>query len=388
MTRKITGVPFYRQSFDRAELVELTDTIRSGWITTGKKTHQLERLIANYVGVKEAAAVNSCTAAMHLLLVASQIGSGDEVITTPYTFAATSEAILYTGATPVYCDIDYDTLNMTAAAAAEKVTRRTKVFLPVHIAGLPVHLDQFVKLARAAGARLYDDAAHALGAEYRNKRVGSWGDGSAFSFYATKNLTTAEGGMVTTRHKRLADKIRLLSLHGMSKGAWKRYARGGSWRYDLLDLGYKYNMPDLAASLGLAQFSKFEIFQKRRRRAAERYLGNLADIPEIKMPLVESCSVHAWHLFILRLRLNRLKINRDHFIEELTRQGIGTSVHFIPLFMQSYYRRRLDLDRKAFPNAYKAFREVITLPLYPDLRDGEIDYVCDVIGKLCKTYRR
>jgi dTDP-4-amino-4,6-dideoxygalactose transaminase len=233
-----------------------------------------------------------------------------------------------------------------------------------------------------------DDAAHALGATYKGKKIGSIGDGSAFSFYATKNLTTGEGGMVTTNSASLAKKIGHLSLHAMSKGAWKRYAKGGSWRYDLLDLGYKYNMSDLAASLGLAQFAKFEMLQRFRRRSANRYIKNLSNIDEVKLPMQRADSEHAWHIFMIRLKLNMLRINRDQFIAELTRHNIGTAVHFIPLFLHSYYRGKWGLDKKNFPNAHKAFREVITLPLFPDLKMAELDYVCDVIARTCANFRR
>jgi dTDP-4-amino-4,6-dideoxygalactose transaminase len=385
---KVTQVPFYRHSFGRDEIREIADTVKSGWVTTGKKAHLLEQNIAQYLGVKHTIAVNSCTAAMHLLLRAEGIGPGDEIITTPYTFVATTEAVLYTGATPVYCDIDYRTLNIDPDTAAGKLTAKTKAFLPVHIAGLPVHMDGFKRLARDNKIRLFDDAAHAFGADYKGKKIGSIGDGSAFSFYAVKNLTTGEGGMVATSHKRLAEKIKLLSLHAMSKSAWGRYSKGGQWRYDVLDLGYKYNLSDLAASLGLAQFGKFERMQQLRRRAADRYMKNLAHVKEIMLPAVEGCSTHAWHLFMIRLRLNRLKIDRDRFIHELNRRHIGTSVHFIPLFMQTHYRRHLKLDRRDFPNAYRAFREVITLPFFPDLKPQEIDYVCGVIEKICAAHAR
>lgn len=384
----IKSVPFYRQSFDKSEIAEVTDTIKSGWVTTGKKTHKLEELISGYVGAKYGAAVNSCTAGMHLLLKASGIGPGDEVVTTPYTFAATSEAILYTGAKPVFCDISYDTLNIESDEASKKISTKTRALLPVHIAGLPVNMKDFISLAKSKKIKIFDDAAHAIGAEYNGKKIGSIGDGSAFSFYATKNLTTGEGGMVTTRHKRLAEKIKLLSLHAMSKGAWKRYTKGGSWRYDLLDLGYKYNMSDLAASLGLAQFKKFKSFQSKRKKAVGRYMSNLSELDSVRMPMIDNISVHAWHLFLLRLRLNKLTINRDRFIFELNQNGIGTSVHFIPLFLQTFYRRHLGLDKKDFPNAYKAYKEVITLPLFPDIKPGEIDYVCDAIIKIIKKYRR
>ncbi len=385
---KITQVPFYRQSFGREETREIVDTVKSGWVTTGKKARQLEQNIAGYLGANHTVAVNSCTAAMHLLLRASGIGPGDEVITTPYTFVATTEAILYTGATPAYCDIDYHTLNIEAETAANKVTKKTRALLPVHIAGLPVHMDGFLRLARDNKIKLFDDAAHALGAEYKGRKIGSIGDGSAFSFYATKNLTTGEGGMAATRHKRLAEKIKLLSLHAMSKSAWGRYSKGGQWRYDVLDLGYKYNMSDLAASLGLAQFGKFEKLQALRGRAAARYMKNLSEVKEIMLPTVEDCSTHAWHLFMIRLRLDRLNINRDRFIHELNRHNIGTSVHFIPLFLQSHYRRHLKLDKHDFPNAYRAYREVVTLPFFPDLKPPEIDYVCGVIKKICAAHAR
>lgn len=384
----VKEVPFYRQSFGRSELAELADTVKSGWITTGRKTRLLESQLAEYLGADCAVAVNSCTAAMHLMLQAAGIGPGDEVVTTPYTFAATSEAILYTGATPVYGDVDYDSLNLAAETAASKITRRTKALLPVHVAGLPVHMDDYRTLARRNKLWLFDDAAHALGAEYKGRKIGSLGDASAFSFYATKNLTTAEGGLVTTPHKKLADKIRLLSLHAMSKGAWNRYAKGGSWRYDLLDLGYKYNLSDLHASLGLAQFAKFDLLQRKRHRIAARYLKNLSSIEAVKPPLVEKDSVHGWHIFVIRLRPKQLKLDRDRFIVELNRAGIGTSVHFIPLFRQSYYRRRFKLNPKDFPNADRAFHEAITLPFYPALKTAEIDYVCEVVADLCRKHRR
>lgn len=385
---KVTQVPFYRQSFGRDEIREIVDTVRSGWVTTGKKARLLEQNIAGYVNARHTMAVNSCTAAMHLLLLASGIGPGDEIVTTPYTFVATTEAILYTGATPVYCDIDYRTLNIDAETAADRITKKTRALLPVHIAGLPVHMDGFLRLSRDNKIKLFDDAAHALGAEYKGRKIGNIGDGSAFSFYATKNLTTGEGGMVATRHKRLAEKIKLLSLHAMSKSAWGRYSKGGQWRYDVLDLGYKYNMSDLAASLGLAQFGKFEKLQALRRRAAARYMKNLADVKEIMLPEVEDCSTHAWHLFMIRLRLDRLAIDRDRFIHELNRHNIGTSVHFIPLFLQSHYRRHLKLDKRDFPNAYRAYREVITLPFFPGLKPQEIDYVCGVVRKICAAHAR
>jgi len=385
---KVTQVPFYRQSFGREEINEIVETVKSGWVTTGRKTHLLEQRLAGYLNAKHTVAVNSCTAAMHLMLRAAGIGPGDEVITTPYTFVATTEAILYTGATPVYCDIDYRTLNMDAEAAAGKITRKTKALLPVHIAGLPVHMDEFLRLARNNKIKLFDDAAHALGAEYKGRKIGSIGDGSAFSFYATKNLTTGEGGMVATRHKRLAEKIKLLSLHAMSKSAWGRYNKGGQWHYDVLDLGYKCNMSDLAASLGLAQFGKFEKLQTLRQRAAARYMKNLANVKEVMLPAVEEQSTHAWHLFLIRLRLDRLKIDRNRFIQELNRHNIGTSVHFIPLFLQSHYRRYLKMNKRDFPNADRAYREVITLPFFPDLKPQEIDYVCGVIEKICAAHVR
>ncbi len=382
----VTDVPFYRQSFSKAEIAEVTDTIKSGWLTTGKKTHELEARLAAYIGAKQAVAVNSCTAAMHLLLVAAGIGPGDEIVTTPYTFASTSEVILYTGARPVYCDINYDTLNLDSETVAAKIGRKTKAIMPVHIAGLPLDMTSFVKLGRDSKVRLFDDAAHAIGAKSNGKMIGSIGDGSAFSFYAVKNLTTGEGGLVTTRHKRLADKIRLIRLHGMSKGAWNRYGKGGSWRYDLVDLGYKYNLTDLHASIGLRQLDKFASFQEKRRKAVERYLINLKDIAALKLPATDPD--HAWHLFILRLRLNQLKITRDRFIEELNRRNIGTSVHFIPLFMQSFYRRHLNLRAADYPNATRAFKEVITLPLFPSITRAEIDYVCEAVADICKKHKR
>jgi len=385
---KVNAVPFFRHSFTQRDLKEVSDTIKSGWLTTGKKTIRFEQNIAEYTGAPYTVALSSCTAALHLLLRAVGIGPGDEVITTPYTFASTSEAILYNGARPVYCDVNYDTLNIDPEEAAKKITIKTKALLPVHIAGLPLDMSGFLKLARDHKIKLFDDAAHALGAEFKGCKIGSLGDGSTFSFYAIKNLSTGEGGMVATRHKKLADKVRLLSLHAMSKGAWNRYDKGGSWRYDLLDLGFKYNMSDLHASLGLSQFERFEKFQEKRRRAAERYLKNLSHLDAIKLPAQCENGRHAWHIFIIRPRPRMLNITRDEFIVKLGENRIGTSVHFIPLFLQKYYRNALKLSSRDYPRAARAFREVITIPLYPSIKPAEIDYVCEVIEKICRRHKR
>ncbi len=375
-------LPFAFPDIRDEEIEEVIDTLRSGWITTGKKTKRFEEEFREYIGCEHAIALSSCTAALHLALVAADIGKGDEVITTPFTFAATGEVINYVGATPVFVDIEEDTYNVDPNKIEDAITPQTKAIIPVHYAGQPCDMDRILKIAKKYDLIIIEDAAHALGAKYKGKKVGTIGDISAFSFYATKNLTTAEGGMVTTNNSEYAERIRILSLHGMSRDAWRRYEDKASWYYEILDVGYKYNMTDIQASLGIHQLAKFERFQEIRRRYAELYTDELKDVEGVTTPHVRFDVQHAWHLYTILIDEKVLGINRARFIEKLNRENIGTSVHFIPLHLHPYYQRTYGYKRGDFPNAEYVYDRIISLPLYPSMSKDDVGDVINAIKKI------
>jgi perosamine synthetase len=338
------------------------------------------------VGARHGVAVNSCTAALHLALAALGIGPGDEVVTSPYTFAATGEAILYLGARPVLADIDARTLNLDPEAAERAITRRTRALVPVHIAGLPCDLKALRTVARRIP--IVEDAAHAIGASIGRRPIGALSEMTCFSFYATKNLTTGEGGMVTLDDRRLADRLRRLSLHGLTRDAWKRYTRAGTWRYDVVELGFKYNMTDVAAAIGLAQLSRFDAMQRRRLRIVERYDRRLAGEEAFELPATVRGMTHAWHLYILRLAPGVLRIGRDELIEILRDRGIGTSVHFQPLHLHSYYRGTFGYRPGDYPITERESARALSLPLYPGLPDGDVDRITDTLLEIARRHRR
>ena len=381
-------IPFCVPWTDQLEIEQVSEAIRSGWLTTGPKVALFEARIREFVNARHAVAVNSCTAALHLSLAAAGVGPGDEVITSPYTFASTGETILYLGARPVFADVQPDTLNIDPDAVRRALRARTKAIVPVHIAGHPCDMEPLRQAARKKRIPIIEDAAHALGTTYQGRPVGSLSELTCFSFYATKNLTTGEGGMVTTNDARLADRVRRLSLHGLTRDAWKRYARGGSWRYDIVELGYKYNMTDVAAGLGLAQFQKFGAMQARRREIAQRYTRLLEGCDAFDLPRESDASTHAWHLYILRLRPRVLTIGRDAVIEKLRSAGIGTSVHFLPLHLFSFYRKTFGYRKGSFPHAEKESARAISLPLYPGLSTEAQDRVVDALLSLAASHRR
>ena len=388
MARRSGHVPFCLPFTDGSELEQVTDAVRSGWLTTGPKVARFEERIRDMVRARHSVALNSCTAALHLSLAAAGVGRGHEVITSPYTFAATGEAILYLGARPVLVDIDPLTLNIDPEAAAAAVTRRSRAIVPVHIAGLPCDMKAILGLARRRRLRVIDDAAHALGASVKGRPIGAISDLTCFSFYATKNLTTGEGGMVTTDDKELAARVRRLSLHGLSRDAWKRYTRGGSWRYDVVELGFKYNMTDVAAALGLAQVRKFPSMQARRRMLARRYTSLLGGCDAFDRPMEPRGVVHAWHLYVLRLRPGVLSVGRDRLIDLLKAKGIGTSVHFLPLHLHSLYRKMFSYRRGDFPHTERESARAISLPLYPGLSLEAQDRVVGTLLDLARRHRR
>lgn len=380
-------LPSFRHSIGQEEIDEVVDTLKSDWITTGPKTFKFEEMFAKKVGSKYAVAVNSCTAALHLALAALGIGKGDEVITTPFTFASTAEVVTDQNATPIFADVDKSTYNIDPAKIEEKITEKTKALIPVHYAGQACEMDKILDIAKENDLFVIEDAAHALGSEYKDKAVGSIGDITCFSFYATKNITTAEGGMITTDNKELADKARILSLHGISKDAWKRYSSEGSWYYEILYSGYKYNMSDVQASIGIHQLKKLDQMQRRREKIAKFYNNSFKNIPQIITPLVKDYTKPAWHLYSVQIDTDSLKINRNEFIEALKAENIGTSVHFIPLHLHPYYKERYGFKRGDFPVAESIYDHEISLPLYPKMTDEDAKDVVSAVKKIINYYK-
>jgi dTDP-4-amino-4,6-dideoxygalactose transaminase len=371
--------------FDEREAAAVASVLQSGWITTGERSQEFERRFAEYVGASHAVALNSCTAALHIALAAEGIGAGDEVITTPYTFVATVETICYGGATPVLVDVDPVTRNIDPALIEAKITPRTRAIVPVHVAGLPCEMDPILDIARRHGLAVIEDAAHSLPASYRGRKIGVLSRATAFSFYATKNLTTAEGGMLTTEDPELARRYRRMSLHGITSDGWKRYRLGGKWFYEVVDLGYKYNLTDVASSIGLVQLEKLDGFDRRRQELATFYRKRLAEFPGIGVPPSPEHVHHAWHLFIVDLDAEVAGVDREQLIERLTQQGVGTSVHFIPVHLHPFYAKHLGHQRGDFPAAERAFERAISLPLYPAMTDDDAEYVVNAVGRALRS---
>ena len=375
-------IPFARPWIGDDEIEAVSEVLTSKWISTGPKTAEFERRFAEYIGVKHALAVSSCTAALHLSLVAAGIDEGDEVITTPYTFTATSEAIGYTGAKPVFVDIDSTTLNIDVSKISENLTPRTKAILPVHIAGTPCDMDALLEICKARNLVLIDDAAHAIPTDYKGHRIGSIGDLSVFSFYANKNLTTAEGGMITTNSDNYVEMIKPMRLHGLNKDAWARQSNRSVWYYQVDSQGYKYNMTDIQAAMGLCQLMKLNKQIEVRRRYIQIYQERLGTIPEIVTPPRETLHRHSWHLYIIQLRTDLLKISRDEFVEAMRGANIECSVHYIPLHLFPYYQKRYGYREGDFPNAEASFERVVSLPLHLDLTVEDIHTVVDTITRI------
>ncbi len=384
-----TFIPFHRPSIGQEEIDGVTDVLKSKWLTTGPVTHSFERAFAEYVNARYALAVNSCTAALQLALDAIRLESGDEVLLPSYTFTATAEVVTYFGARPVLCDSIRGQFNMDVSDAARRITSRTRAIIPVHIAGEPCNLEEIEELARANGLHVIEDAAHALPATFKGKRIGSISDLTAFSFYATKTITTGEGGMLTTDNQEYAVRAARMRLHGISGDAWKRYSREGSWYYEVLDPGYKLNLTDMQSALGLAQLRKADQFWSARKQIAEFYMDWLSAIDELELPPVTIDGEHSWHLFILRIRPELLQIGRNEFIARLRELGIGTSVHFIPLHLHPHYQYAYGYAAGDFPNAEDAYERCLSLPIYPDLSREEMNRVVNAVEQVVwETKRR
>jgi dTDP-4-amino-4,6-dideoxygalactose transaminase len=398
---------FALPDIDNSELEQISEALASGWVTTGPKTRQFEAEFAAAVGAKHAIAVNSCTAAMHLALEAIGLQRGDEVITTPYTFAATAEVIRYFDARPVLVDVDPRCLNMRPDLIEAAITPRTKAIIPIHIAGLPAELDVIAAIAARHNLAVIEDAAHAFPTRYKGRFVGQplevnseqitvdservtpslASHAVCFSFYATKTITTGEGGMICTDNDALAERCRIMALHGISKDAWKRYTAEGSWYYEIIAPGYKYNMTDVAAGMGLAQLAKAERMWRRRREIAEQYDTAFSNLPELQIPYNNPSHQHAWHLYMLRLNGEKLQIDRAQFIVELKARNIGSSVHFIPLHLHPYYRETYGYQPEDFPIAYHEFQREVSLPIYSKMNDTDVHDVIEAVTSIVKQHR-
>jgi len=378
---------FSPPSIGEEEIKEVIDTLRSDWITTGPKTKRFEKDFADYVQALGALALNSCTAGLHTALVVGGVGPGDEVIVTPLTFAATVNCIVHVGARPVLVDVEPDTLNIDPVKVAEAITPRTKAIMPVHLAGHPADMDPIRQLAELHNLLVVEDAAHAMPAKYKGKFIGASENPTAFSFYASKNMTTGEGGMLTGTPTFL-EEARIVSLHGMSRDAWKRYEKAGAWHYDVVMPGFKYNMSDIQASIGLCQLKKLATFQRRRLEVVAAYSAAFRDNEALETPVERPEVESAWHLYILRLQPEVLSINRNAFIEELRARNIGASVHFIPIHIQSYYAREYGFRPDDFPVAYGNYLRMFSLPLYPRLTDVDVADVIETVLEITKANRR
>lgn len=382
-------IPFALPDIGEEEIAEVVDSLRSGWLTTGPKTHRFEKEFAAFLNGQntgdsvQALAVNSATAGLHLALEAAGVGPGDEVITTPYTFTATAGVVRHLGADPVFVDIDPMTLNMDPRRIERAITSRTKVILPVHIAGLACDMAPILELANRYGLKVIEDAAHALPTTYRGQMIGTLAsDATVYSFYATKTITTGEGGMIVTRNAELADRCRTMRLHGINRDAFDRYtSTKPAWHYEVIAPGFKYNLTDLAASIGIQQLRKAWVFQRRRAEMASRYDAELAGLPVVSPPHTQAGDVHSWHLYIIRLD-EGVRITREEFIQRMSARGIGCSVHFIPLHLHPYWRETYQLQPHHFPLSWRAYERAVSLPLYTRMTDDDQTRVIEAVREV------
>lgn len=387
-------IPFHQPRISEEAIQEVVATLRSGWLTTGRKTKEFETAFSRYLGMSHGVAVNSCTAALHLALEAVGLRSGQGVLVPTMTFAATAEVVRYFNATPVLVDCRPGDLNMDVQharrqlAAARARGLEVPIIIPMHYGGQIGDAAGLVELAGDENLKVVEDAAHCCPARYRHNSnepwlsVGSFSQVSCFSFYANKCITTGEGGMACTDDAQLADRMRIMSLHGISRDAWKRFTGEGSWFYEITAPGFKYNLTDIASALGIHQLRESDRFHAERRRVAERYTRLLSDIDELELPVEMPDRMHSWHLYAIRLRLERLAIDRASFIAELKTRGIGTSVHWMPLHMHPYYRATYDYAPEDFPIAVREYARIISLPIFPDMTEEQIETVSDAIHEL------
>jgi dTDP-4-amino-4,6-dideoxygalactose transaminase len=380
----VFGKPDIREE----DIAEVVDTLRSGWIGHGPKTERFEVMFQKYTGAKNAIAVNSCTAALYLSLGMLNLGSKDEVITSPLTYPATANVVLHHGAKVVFADVEEETGNIDPQRIAEKITGNTKAVIPVHLCGYPCRMDEILSLAEYSDLAVIGDAAHALETRFKDKHVGVLGDATCFSFYATKNITSADGGMITTNHDDWAERFKLMRMHGVTRSAWTRFKAEGFMFYDTVAPGYKLNLTDLQSALALHQMERIEDSQQRRSEVWCKYSEALGTFKGIMIPHEPQSGKHAYHVYPLRLKLDALKIDRNHFLEALKAEGIGAGIQFISLHLQNYYRETMGFKPEDFPVAARISESTLSLPILPSLTDSDVEDVISAVGKLQEYYAR
>jgi len=391
MSQSIDSVPFARPVIGEEEIAEVMAVLKSGWLTTGPRCKQFEEDFRAFIGSGvDAISVNSCTAGLHLALEAIGLTADDEVIVPTHTFTATAEVVRYFGATPVLVDVEKDTLCMDVQAAARAITPRTKAIMPVHYAGRACDMDAIIALARQHNLKVIEDAAHALPTLYKNKLIGALeSDVTVFSFYANKTMTTGEGGMIVTRNPDIAARCRVMRTHGIDRDAFDRFTashKKPAWYYEIVAPGFKYNLPDLAAAVGIHQLKKCHLFQQQRQAIAEQYMHELKHLP-LDMPTdVPAGDSHAWHLFVVQLHTEKLSITRDQFVMEMSARRIGTGVHYMPLHRHPYWKNTYKLDDGMFPVSTDAFNRIVSLPIFPDMRAEEIRAVVSAVTDICRNH--
>ncbi|MCX5902259.1 MAG: DegT/DnrJ/EryC1/StrS family aminotransferase [Proteobacteria bacterium] len=383
-----TFLVFGNPQIEEDEIREVVDCLRSGWISTGPRVAQFEELFKAYIGSKHALALNSCTAGLHLSMIVAGLKPGDEVITTPMTFAATANAILHTGASPVFVDIELSSMTIDPGLIEEKLSPKTKAILPVHLCGRPCNMDRIMEITKKHNLLVIEDAAHAIETEYKGKKIGTIGDMTVFSFYVTKNLVTGEGGMVTTDNDEYAEKIQTYGLHGMSKGAWRRYSDEGFKHYQIIFPGFKYNMMDIQAALGIHQLKRLEAGLARREKIWKRYDEAFKDLPLVTPAPPEKNTRHARHLYTILVKLEDVKADRDTIQQALHEENIGTGIHYISLHLHEYYRERYGFKPDDFPKALYVSERTISLPLSTKLTDDDVQDVIDAVRKVMDRYSR
>jgi len=371
-------IPFHKTHTTDEEINAVVEAMKSGWLTMGPKTIEFENAFKEYIGAEEAVSVNSATAALHLALKAIGLQRGDEVILPTNTFVATAEVVTYFDAIPVLCDIEEDTHNIDVSKIEVLVSDKTRAIIPVHFAGQPCDMDEIYTLAKKYDLKVIEDAAHAIPSTYKGQMIGALrgSDITCFSFYATKTLSTGEGGMATTNSSEYAKNMRINRLHGISRDAWDRYTKKGAWYYEIVDNGCKYNTTDINASLGLVQLHKQDMLYKKRVKIAQRYNEAFQNNQNITLPFVKADRKSSWHLYVIKVK------NRDEVIEKLKEQGVGCSVHFIPVHKQPYYRERYGYKDENFPIANRVFEESLSLPIFPDMSEQEISYVIKKVQEI------
>ena len=379
---------FHKPFISEDEVNEIVDTVRSGWLSMGPKTIRFENEFNKYIGSRKSVAVSSWTAAGHLALEAFGIKAGDEVIVPTMTFPATAEIVSYFGAKPVIIDVAEDTLNISLKEIEKAITPKTKAIIPVHYGGQPCDMDEIQELADHHNLKVLEDAAHSLPAIYKGKKVGTISDVTCFSFYATKTLSTGEGGMICTNNEEIAERTAIMRLHGINRDAWKRYSESGSWYYEVVAPGYKYNFTDLQASLGLPQLKKVDAMWESRKRISKMYTEALKDLDTIQLHTIKSDRESSWHLFPIRLNLDMLNKNRAQIIDELRQKNIGVGVHFMPVHQHLFYSQTFNLNDDNFPVASSVFPRLLSLPIYPGMNDEHVNRVINVLTEILSKAKK